>query len=60
MRHSRRRQVQMTDGLTGAELLEVRRAAIEASAVVATARMHSPMRLPLQPQLDQEDAGPKI
>ena len=50
----------MTDGLTGAELLEVRRAAIEASAVVATARMYSPMRLPLQPQLDQEDAGPKI
>ena len=57
VRHTRRRRLQMTDGLTGVELLEVRRTAIEASALVATARMHSPMLLPLQLQLD---AGSKI
>jgi hypothetical protein len=50
----------MTDGVTGVELLEERRTEIEASVLVATARMHSPMRLPLQPQLGQEDAGLKI
>lgn len=55
VRHTRRRR--LTNGLTGVELLEVRRTAIEASALVATALMHSPMLLPLQLQLD---AGSKI
>ena len=60
VRHTRRRRLQMTDGLTGVELLEVRRTAIEASALVATAPMHSLMLLPPQPQRGREDAGSKI
>jgi hypothetical protein len=46
-------RLQMADELTCVAMLE-------ASALVATVPMHSLMLLPLQPQLDQEDAGSKI
>ena len=46
-------RLQMNDGLTGLAMLA-------ASALVATAPLHSLMLLPLQPQLGREDAGSKI
>ncbi len=46
-------RLQMNDGLTGLAMLA-------ASALVATAPMHSLMLLPPQPQRGREDAGSKI